>query len=827
MIEDTETLEFTLKRIEGEVANYLEERYANGDKRSVLQRWAATAEAGRSISNEMPPSRQLNAILHATKTARILMECGLDVGCMTAALLHQYPKELSTTLEELLKKHQNWRRRFPSITLGEELELVAKAGEVRVALDSFYPGRSEEQAKEMVNKIARIVSVDPRPFLILLASRLERLETLGKDRWDRSKTAVAQETFLLFVPVSHFLRMDTLTRRFEDTLFRLANEKDYERFKDWIGYEYDALSRRLNQIASTLYARLDDRATIAGYSLVGFESRVKHMHSAYMELLRRRADRRLSRSMPKAKKELDREAPIDDLLGIRIIVQTKKQCDDVRLVCHQALHDMGLRPYQYDDRYKYNRGSSYNAIHDRFEVETGLILEIQIREQQQHWDAEMGPRAHWIYKFRQSPEIFGTDRILNVLWEHWFQTLAPLFDENVFVMTDVGTIAIMKKGCTALDLAYKLKLLDSHNYNIKATLVKRPDELWPGQTVERDIEVSERLLTNQSIRLQVTVPAINYPDIRWLPYVACDDTRNLLVARLCTTQGGRTQVENWVRRELEQQISNLPQVWRTLGLVNKAEDIIDYLVDVRHSHENEGDALLALAKGGANKVCQVLTSFLEHHIAQFKASYKVHRAKKFAAFEKALKGDKAKNILMISEKNRLDGWQGVIRLHPETKIASSTFLTVTFCICCCPLPGDQIVGVPSGDEREALLVHRPGCLLYSNVGYSLKLLWDEAAREAGEVFSVGIEVAGFDRPGFAQDVSSVFASEEIMIHDYHVIDLTTFANIRDTKLAIFDIGIKLDNNKKLHRILRKLREIDVVIDAQRTMYPPDYMPTWK
>jgi guanosine-3',5'-bis(diphosphate) 3'-pyrophosphohydrolase len=828
MIEGTDTLESTLEKIRGDVGEYLEKKYANGDRQSVLQRWAAAAEAARSIAHDVPPPRQLNAVLHATKTAQILKECGLDVGCMTAALLHQYPKELSIPLEDLLKQHGHWQDLFPSITLEEEIELIAKVGEVRVAIDSFFPGRSEAQAEEMVNKIASIVSVDPRPFLVLLASRLERLETLGQEKWERSKTGVAQETFLLFVPVSHFLRMDTLTRRFEDTLFRLANEKDYNRFKDWIGYEYDDLVERLGNIASNLYAHLGNHATTVGYSLVGFESRVKHLHSAYMAFLKRRADKRLRRSLPKAKEELDRETPIDDLLGVRIIVQTKKQCDDIRLVCHQALHDMGFRPYRYDDRYKYNRGSSYNAIHDRFEVEKRLILEIQIREQQQHWDAEMGPRAHWIYKFKQSPEIFGTDRILNVLWEHWFQTLAPLFDKNVFVMTDVGTIAVMKKGCTALDLACKLKLLNSHNYNIKATLIKSPGELWPGQALERKIEVSERLLTNQSLRLQATTPAMHYPDIGWLDCVACDDTRNFLVARLCTTQAGQAQVKNWALKELKQQISNLPTFWQNLGLMNGPDDVIQYLVNVSHSHENEGDALLSLAKGGASEVSRALISLQKHNIAKFRALYRTHRKKKLAAFKTALEDDKAKNILMMSERNHLHEWQGMIRLHQETKSASSSFLSVTFCICCCPLPGDQIVGMPcSGDEGDVLLVHRLGCPVYSNVGSSLKLLWNDATLREGKVFSVGIEIAGFDRLGFAQDVSHVFVSEDVLIHDYHVIDLNTFAKIHKTGLAIFDLGVELATKEQLHRILRKLRKIDVVVDAQRSMYPPDYVPTWK
>ena len=354
--------------------------------------------------------------------------------------------------------------------------------------------------------------------------------------------------------------MDALTRRFEDTLFRLANEEDYARFKDWISYDRVDMLQRLDQIASKLYGYLDNRARSEGYFLVGFESRVKHLHSAYMSFLKRRSDEGLSRSMPKTKEELDREKPIDDLFGVRIIVQTQKQCDAVRLVCHQAFRDMGFRPYRYDDRYKYDRGSFYHAIHDRFQFEKRAILEIQIREQKQHWDAEMGQRAHWIYKFRESPEIFGTDRILNVLWEHWFKTLAPLFDSKVFVMTDVGTIIVMEKGSTALDMAYQLRLLDSHNYNIKATLVKRPNEVWPGREVERNIELTERLFTNQSVRLQALIPPLHYPDIKWLDHVACDDARRFLIARLRATRGGQAQTERWARTNLEQQINAAPSL---------------------------------------------------------------------------------------------------------------------------------------------------------------------------------------------------------------------------------------------------------------------------
>ena len=159
----------------------------------------------RSIASELPSLRRSNALLHAARTAQILMECGLDAGCLTGALLHQFPKELSEPLENLLQKydHLHLREPFSTTKFQEELDLMDKVGAAREALDSFFPGRNEEQAKEMVNRIASIVSVDPRPFLILLASRLERLESRGQGEWKRSKTEVAQETFLLFVPISH------------------------------------------------------------------------------------------------------------------------------------------------------------------------------------------------------------------------------------------------------------------------------------------------------------------------------------------------------------------------------------------------------------------------------------------------------------------------------------------------------------------------------------------------------------------------------------------------------------------------------------------------
>ena len=272
----------------------------------------------------------------------------------------------------------------------------------------------------------------------------------------------------------------------------------------------------------------------------------------------------------------------------------------------------------------------------------------------------------------------------------------------------------------------------------------------------------------------------------------------------------------------------LPPFWRNLGLVNQTEDVLHHLVDVSHLYETEADALLSLAKGGAGEVNRAIVFLQEHHIAKYKALYKTHYEKKLAAFRKALKGDSLSNVLSLSERNQLHAWQGVIGFSQEKDIASASFLSVVFCICCCPLPGDNISGMPGGDGGQVLLVHRPECPLYPDTEAGrIGLLWDREAQGAEEGFSVGIEIAGFDRPGFAQDVSHVFASEDIMIDDYHVIDLNSFAKVHETRFAIFDLGMKLTSSEQLYRILGKLCNIDVVIEAQRTLYPPEYLPVWK
>jgi len=808
-----------IRTIEGRIGQYLAQQYqqyAEKESEDVQDQWNSVVRASKFIYPSLDSDTRLDDWAHAARTSQILMQCGLDIGCLSAALLHQCTKTSPESLDTLLSKYQKQAKGFPQ-AFQEVRELMVSIGKLRQALDSFLENRNEERAKNMVDKILDTIRVDLRPFLILLASRLDRLETRGDvDFKQRSKKEVAQETFLLFVPISHFLRLDRLTERFEDVLFMLAQGEDFERLKKWIGYDRRRLQVSLDYAATRLYAHLKNAE---GFTLHEFESRVKHYHSAYLALLKRRQRGPYAHCMPPPI-ELEREKPIDDLLGVRLVVSTKEECDAARLECHKVLQQVG-RPYQYDDRYKYDRGKPYHAIHDRFEVDNCLVLEIQIRDKDGHWDAEMGAATHWIYKYKEPPEIFGNDQILKILWKHWFERLRLFFQKNVIAMIDKGQIVVLETGATMLDMAYKLGILTDENYNLKATVLRRPNEMWPDGKSEKSVEPTEKLFTNWCVRLETQTPMWLYPPLAWLESPLCTETRRFMVQNLYVAPGGKGKVEIWVRSEISKQIQKEPEFYRELGLINDPQNVLDYLVEKGQCDTQ--DVCLQLAKGGEAQIKRAVTQLELAHKRDFGQKYKTHVKKKWEHFMMSLE-KQGNSILRLSEsRNKCEQCQGIIAKAPGS--TPTGFISAVFGLCCCPLQGDDIIGIVTPISNPVLMVHRKKCQLCAGTDDETMTLSWIGYPEKGLL--VGIEVAGFDRRGFAQDISRVFAENKVSIDHYNAIGLETFCERHEPRFAIFDLGLKLHSVSQLEKILRQLRKLNGVVAARRMMYPPEYRPRWR
>jgi GTP pyrophosphokinase len=86
---------------------------------------------------------------------------------------------------------------------------------------------------------------------------------------------------------------------------------------------------------------------------------------------------------------------IYDVLGLRVLVDDRKDCYGALGVIHERWHPI---PGEFDDYIATPKESMYQSLHTAIIGPEGRAIEIQIRTREMHRSAEYGVAAHWRYK---------------------------------------------------------------------------------------------------------------------------------------------------------------------------------------------------------------------------------------------------------------------------------------------------------------------------------------------------------------------------------------------------------------------------------------------
>ena len=108
-------------------------------------------------------------------------------------------------------------------------------------------------------------------------------------------------------------------------------------------------------------------------------ARRKHIYSIYEKTQRRKKD----------------ITEINDLVGIRIIVDQVRDCYQVLEIVHALWTPI---PEEFDDYIRNRKTNGYQSLHTTVVSDSGLKFEVQIRTWQMHAYAEFGMVVHWRYK---------------------------------------------------------------------------------------------------------------------------------------------------------------------------------------------------------------------------------------------------------------------------------------------------------------------------------------------------------------------------------------------------------------------------------------------
>ncbi len=679
-------------------------------------------------------------ITHPLAVAQILADLGMTPPTLAAALLHDTVEDTDYTIDAL------------RVEFGDE---VAGLVDGVTKLDKVKYGQASEA--ETVRKMVVAMARDIRVLVIKLADRLHNMRTmrfLPADKQERK----ARETLEIYAPLAHRLGMNTLKWELEDLAFAILYPKMYDEIVRLVAERAPKRDEFLAAVVDSVQTDFREakiKAVVTG--------RPKHYYSIYQKMIVRGRD----------------FADIYDLVGIRILVDTVRDCYAVLGSVHSRWHPVPGRFKDYIAMPKFNM---YQSLHTTVIGPEGKPVELQIRTHDQHRMAEYGIAAHWKYK-EGSGVTAGKRARADATEMAWLRQLvdwqretgdpgefldALRFDigtKQVFVFTPKGDVIALPMGATPVDFAYAVHTEVGHHCvgaRVNGKLVPLESELANGDVID--------VLTSKA---QDAAPSRD-----WLTFVE--------------SGRARSKIKAWFSKErreeaIEQGKDSLARQIRKQGL--PLQRIL-----------SSGSLNLLAQELRYPDISSLYAAVGEGHVS---AQSIVQRVVASMGGEDGAEEDLAEATAPTREvrRPRPKGDPGVV-------VKGASDVWVKLAKCCTPVPGDAIVGfVTRGD---GVSVHRGDCsnvhsLLASQPDRIVEVEW---APSSSSVFLVQIQVEALDRARLLSDVTR-------MLSDQHVNILSASVTTSRDRIALSRFTFEMGDPKHLGSVLNSVRGIEGVYDVYR------------
>jgi GTP pyrophosphokinase len=243
--------------------------------------------------------------------------------------------------------------------------------------------------------------------------------------------------------------MGAIKHKLEELAFPYAYPEEYKKVKELLKVREDEIKKRLEKF----YRSLKKEIAQTGYKHFRTSNRMKGVFSLYKKL---------------AKNNMD-ITKIYDVMAIRVIVPTVADCYGILGVIHANWRPL---PGRIKDYIAFPKPNGYQSLHTTVFTGDGGIIEVQIRTEEMHREAEYGIASHLGYKegitknktriedlgkkyawFKQLVElqenVSQTGEFLN-------QLKVDFFENRVFVFTPKGDVIDLPEGSSPIDFAYAI-----------------------------------------------------------------------------------------------------------------------------------------------------------------------------------------------------------------------------------------------------------------------------------------------------------------------------------------------------------------------------------
>src|SRR3990167_8947759 len=401
-------------------------------EKEILRR--AVALASRAHAGQQRASGE-PYVQHSLAVARILADLGLDHETLAAAILHDVVEDSGIALDDL-------KNEFGASIAGL-VDGVTKMKVIQEFQIEPAGSRREHAQAESLRKMLLAMAEDVRVVFIKLADRLHNMRTLSALPEEKQKR-IARETMEIFAPLANRLGIWQMKWELEDLAFRYLEPDTYRQTANFIVERREDREVYIARFVEALSQELS-RSGIAA-EVTG---RPKHIYSIW-------------RKMQKKGKDFAR---IFDVRAVRVLVNDIRDCYAALGVVHSLWQHI---PGEFDDYIATPKENNYRSIHTAVIGPEGKTVEVQIRTQDMHQQAELGVAAHWRYKEGVRRDAGFEQKIawLRSLLE-WKDEVADaadfvdqfkseVFEDRVYLFTPKGNVIDLPMGATPLDFAYTI-----------------------------------------------------------------------------------------------------------------------------------------------------------------------------------------------------------------------------------------------------------------------------------------------------------------------------------------------------------------------------------
>ncbi|MEA3587166.1 GTP diphosphokinase [Pseudidiomarina sp. 1APP75-27a] len=676
-------------------------------------------------------------LVKGQEMVEILAALNLDPDSLLAALYSPAYQANCITAEQLQHQHPELTELVQLLDAVQQMQMISD-------LQHFQHGKPNVEQIDNVRRMLLSMVADVRAVLIKLAERICRLREVKNDD-EETRVLVAKECQDIYAPLANRLGIGQLKWELEDLAFRYLHPQTYK------------------SIASQLHERRLDREEYIEHFVANLGQELAHEGVAADVYGRPKHIYSIWRKMQK--KHLSFEQ-LYDIRAVRIITQSLKDCYAALGVVHSQCRHIQS---EFDDYIATPKANGYQSIHTVVIGPEEKHVEIQIRTQAMHDDAELGVAAHWLYKEGAASKTGGFEE--KIAWLRkllaWHEDMAEndelvaeirsqVFEDRVYVFTPKGEVIDLPFGATPLDFAYYIHSQVGHRCvgaKVDGHIVPFTYTLKNGQRVE--------ILTQKAVK----------PRRDWLNpalgYLRTSRARSKVVTYFKKLDRDKNLKAGRELLEAELNKFEIP--------LSQASTVLDRF------NFNQLDDLLAAIGAGDVRLNQVVNQLKP---AADTTSERLERLQR--------------------KSQRKAGKQS------DVSVQGIGNLMVQFAKCCQPLPGEPIMGFVT--QGRGVSVHHRACeqlkhLLEVHPERGLQVSW---SRTDHGRYRANLQLDADDRNGLLHDITAILANEKTSVAqlDSQSDDATHQARI--------SLGLFIENQTSLQRIIARLLQVKGIHKVERS-----------